>query len=44
VLGGVDGAEPAATALVEAAVEAGGRDNVTAVVVDVRAVETTDAG
>jgi len=43
VLGGVEGAEQAATALVEAAVEAGGRDNVTALVVDVRGVETPDA-
>jgi len=36
VLGEVVATEAAATALVEAAVEAGGRDNVTAVVVDVR--------
>jgi protein phosphatase len=43
LLAGVEGAEPAATALVEAAVEAGGRDNVTAVVVDVRAAETAAA-
>ena len=43
VLGGVEGAEPAATALVAAAVEAGGRDNVTALVVDVRGVETSEA-
>lgn len=43
LLGSVEGAEPAATALVEAAVEAGGRDNVTAVVVDVRSDSTSDA-
>jgi len=40
LLASVEGAEPAATALVEAAVEAGGRDNVTAVVVDVRGRST----
>lgn len=41
LLASVEGAEPAATALVEAAVEAGGRDNVTAVVVDVRGGSTS---
>ena len=43
LLASVEGAEAAATALVEAAVDAGGRDNVTAVVVDVRGSSTSDA-
>lgn len=41
VLAAVEGADDAARALVDAAVDAGGRDNVTAVVVDVRRASPT---